>query len=155
MFAQRCVLESMRLHPSSAVACRRPTGKATMPGVGAVGPETTLMIDLLAANKDPARFGPDAGLFNPDRETAAGVAPFGLSFGLGAHACIGRNLAAGSLPRGVPDPAEHHYGTITLLVLALLRHGANPDPAAPARQDPTITRVKWASYPVLFAQPAR
>jgi len=155
VFTQRCVLESMRLHPSSAVACRRPTGTGEMPVLGEVGPDDIVNIDLLAANQDRARFGEDASAFNPYRQPAGNIPPFGLSFGLGAHACIGRNLAAGALPRGVPDPAEHHYGTITMLVLALLRHGARPDPAQLPRQDPTITRVKWASYPVLFDQPQR
>lgn len=150
VFVQRCVLESMRLHPSSAVACRRPTASGVMPVVGDVGPDDIINIDLLAANQDQPRFGADAAAFNPCREPAPNVAPFGLSFGLGAHACIGRNLAAGALPRGTPDPREHHYGTITLLVLALLEHGARPDPERPARQDSTITRVKWASYPVIF-----
>jgi len=143
----------MRLHPSSAVACRKPTGDAVMPAVGEVGPADVLMIDLLAANKDASRFGQDASEFRPGRETQGSAGPYGLSFGLGAHACIGRNLAAGALPRGGTDPAEHHYGTITLLVLALLRHGARPDPADPARQDASITRVKWARYPVLFNPP--
>jgi cytochrome P450 len=153
VFAQSCVMESMRLHPSSAVACRKPTGAAVMPAVGEVGPEDVVMIDLLAATKDASRFGEDAAAFRPGRETLGSAGPYGLSFGLGAHACIGRNLAAGALPRGDIDPAEHHYGTITLLVLALLRHGARPDPADPAKQDPTITRVKWARYPVLFTSP--
>ncbi len=153
VFAQSCVMESTRLHPSSAVACRRPTGTAEMPAVGLVGPEDVLMIDLLAANQDVSRFGADAAAFRPGRETVGNVGPYGLSFGMGAHACIGRNLAAGALPRGTVDPAAHHYGTITLLVLALLRHGARPDPADPARQDASITRLKWARYPVLFNPP--
>ncbi len=155
VFAQRCVLESMRLHPSSAVACRRPTVSGVMPVLGKVSPEDTVNIDLLAANQDCPRFGDDAAVFNPYRRIAPNIPPFGLSFGLGAHACIGRNLAAGALPRGTPDPAEHHFGTITMLVLALLRHGGRPDPQQRPRQDPTITRVKWASYPVVFDQPQR
>ena len=59
-------------------------------------PGDTVMFSPLAANRDPARFGPDADDISPDR--GEGV---GLTFGAGRHLCLGmamsRNLVAAAL----------------------------------------------------------
>ena len=69
---------------------------------------------------------------------------------MGAHACLGRNLAAGVVPSGDTDPDNHHYGTITLILRALLAHDARPDPDDLPRMDTTSTRPNWGYYPVLL-----
>ena len=43
-------------------------------------------------------FGADAADFDPRRPLPDGVAPYGLSFGSGMHACIGQDLAGGVVP---------------------------------------------------------
>ena len=74
-------------------------------------------------------FGADAGSFNPHRNVGRRLTSLsGLSFGTGMHACIGRNLAAGTEPRPDTHPAEHHYGTIPLVLRALLDHDVRIDP---------------------------
>jgi len=65
---------------------RVPTGQAELDGV-AVGPGDELVLLLGAANRDPARFA-DPDEFLPDR---ADGGP--LSFGAGAHFCLGAALA--------------------------------------------------------------
>ena len=150
LFLQRCVHESTRLHPSSPVATRRPTCPMHLDPGHDVTPDDMIVINLYEANRDAGTFGPDAAEFNPHRETPAGVYPYGLSFGYGMHACLGRNLAAGVEPKADTDPATHQYGTVTLICQALLRAGARPDPANPPQMDETTARPNWGVYPVIF-----
>ncbi len=104
----------------------------------------------MAANRDPSAYGDDADAFDPHRELPPGVAPWGLSFGLGMHACIGQELAAGSDLAHDVDEADRLYGLVPVAAQALLRAGARPDPDDPARLDPASARGYWATYPVLF-----
>ncbi|GIX14883.1 MAG: hypothetical protein KatS3mg118_2842 [Paracoccaceae bacterium] len=148
-FLQRAAWETARLHPSSPITRRRPVAPVDIPGLGHLEPEDTVTIDLLAANRDPARFGADAAAFNPLRDT--GAQPwYGLSFGTGIHACIGRQLALGVLPRDDSGAQDRQYGTIPLVLHALMRHGARPDPDNPPRMDTISGRPNWAVYPVML-----
>ncbi len=147
---QRCVHESTRLHPSSPIAARKPTCPMQLPDNTPATPEDDVVVDLYNANRDTSVFGPDAASFNPDRPVPKNQHLYGLSFGLGMHSCIGRNLAAGVVPRSDTDPAEHHYGTVPLIVQALLKYGARPDPNDPATMDATTKRPNWGRYPVVF-----
>ena len=79
----------------------------------------TIVIDLYNSNRDKKIFGSDAEKFNPDRETPNGQNLYGLSFGLGMHSCIGRNLAAGVNSKSDTDPNNHHYGTVTMIMRKL------------------------------------
>ena len=150
LFVQRCVYESMRLHPSSPTAGRRATCPMRLPGGEALAQEDRVVVDLIAANKDREVFGDDAPHFNPHRPVPSGEYGYGLSFGLGMHACLGRNLAAG-VPAGAgADPENHHYGSVTLIVAELLAHHARPNPEQAPRPDVETGRPNWASYPILL-----
>jgi cytochrome P450 len=152
LFLQRCVHESMRLHPSSPTAGRKPTCPMHLPGGEAATPDDYVSVDLLTANKDVKVFGADAAGYNPHREVPRGAQPYGLSFGMGAHACIGLNMAAGALPRPDTDPRTHQYGTVVLIIKALLDADARPDPDDPAIVDTSNIRRNWARYPVLLGR---
>ena len=149
-FLQRCVYESIRLHPSSPTAGRRPTHAIDLQGRGSFTEADEIVIDLHTANRDVGVFGPDAATFNPHRNVARLTSLSGLSFGIGMHACIGRNLAAGTEPRPDTDPAEHHYGTIPLVLRALLDHRVRADPGDSARIDTATVRKSWIYYPILL-----
>jgi hypothetical protein len=100
------------------------------------------------ANRDPLVFpdGPDR--FDPYRTIADGVAPWGLSFGHGTHACLGQELASGLEP---DDALDHHLlGSVALMAGVMLRSGATTDPDDPAALDAHTTRTVWARYPVRF-----
>ena len=153
MLLQRCVHESARLHPSSPVARRRAECPLTLATNEAVESGELVTIDLLSANRDKKIFGPDAAQFNPYRQTEKGSSPYGLSFGLGMHACIGRTLAAGVTPKPDSDPLDHQYGTITLIASALLEHGARPDSDNPPEMDKKTERPNWGYYPVILDTP--
>jgi len=152
-FLQRCVHETIRLHPSSPVAARWALEDLELADGRRVAAGEQVVIDLIAANRDPAVFGPDADRFDPARTVPDGVAPWGLSFGLGMHACIGQQLAAG-VERDGADPAEDHLvGLVPVALGAMLRAGARRDPADPPTIDPSSSRGYWATYPVRFDGP--
>ena len=150
IYLQRCIHESMRLHPSSPTAMRRPTCPFHTTDGKILNKSDTLVIDLMAANRDISIFGLDANDHNPERNLPSGVPPYGLSFGKGMHACIGINLAAGILPKEGSNPANHQYGIITLTAKKLLEYGAVPDKNNPPIVDNSTVRNNWSSYPILF-----
>lgn len=148
MLLQRFVHESARLHPSSPIAARRAECPIRLPNNEMVAKDEQVIIDLLNANRDEQVFGADAKAFNPYRESS--TTPYGLSFGLGMHACIGRTLAAGTIAQPDTDPEDHQYGTIALIAQALLLHGVRPDPDHAPEMDKKTERPNWGYYPVLL-----
>lgn len=153
LFLQRCIHESMRLHPASPVAWRKPIRPVELPGGQSVAAGDKVIVDMRAANTDPAVFGPDAAEFNPYRDLGRGVQPFGLTFGGGIHACPGQDLDGGAVPKPESDGAEpddHLFGTVFLLVDSLRRCGARRDPARPPEPDAKTERPNWGQYFVVF-----
>ena len=150
LFLQRCVHESIRLHPASPVAWRRPVCPVSLASGESAGTGDRVVIDLAAANRDTAVFGVDAGDFNPHRGLPEGVPPWGLSFGVGVHTCLGRDLDGGLLPRADTDPATHQYGIVPLLVATLFARGARADPDRPATRADHTERPNWGCYPILL-----
>jgi cytochrome P450 len=149
---QRFVHESMRLHPASPIAKRIATTDVQL-RTGRLLPEgATVVIDLVRANRDEAVFGPDAGQFSPLRPPPPGIAPWGLSFGHGTHACLGQELAGGLDPgAAATEHADHHLlGAVAVMAGALLAAGARPDPDDPPSLDQSTTRDVWGRYPVRF-----
>ena len=149
-FLQRCVHETIRLQPSSPVAMRWALGDVDLSTGTHVADGDKVVIDLMAVNRDHRVFGDRAGVFEPDRELASGVARWGLSFGLGMHACIGQDLAAGVDATGDAPGADHLHGLVAVATGAVLAAGGRPDPDDPPRLDPTVTRGYWGAYPVVF-----
>jgi cytochrome P450 len=155
---QRCVFETIRLQPSSPIALRWALEDLVLADGRAVAAGDQVVIDLMAANRDRSAFGARAEDFDPRRELPAGVAPWGLSFGLGMHACIGQQLAAGvEAPVGAGEAGagasggdDHLVGLVTVALRAVLEAGARPDPDRPAELDPASARGYWAAYPVRF-----
>ena len=143
------VHESMRLHPASPVAVRRATERVVLDCSGRcleAGEE--IVIDIEAANRDPRAVGPEPDRFEPSRSTADDVPPWGLSFGSGTHACLGRELAGGQ--SGHDEPGDPLLGAVTVLAGAVLGHDARLDPADPPEPDRSTTRDMWGRYPVLI-----
>jgi cytochrome P450 len=145
---QTFVHESMRLHPASPVAARKATTDIELKSGRHIPDGSPVTISVEQANRDPAAFGPNPDEFDPDRERADGVPPWGLSFGTGTHACLGQELAGGLEPE---DVVEHHLlGAVTLMAGVMLERGAQPDPEDPPSLDPNTTRTMWGRYPVRF-----
>jgi len=149
---QRCVYETLRLHPASPVAQRRALAPISLRGGAEIPDGAFVVLDLAAANRDPQVFdNPD--VYDPLREVPADVPRWGHAFGGGMHACIGTQLAGGVPAPDEPSPEQAHeqvLGTVTLMLDALLTAGARPDPSAAPQRDPHSARDHFASYPVVF-----
>lgn len=150
LFLQKAIHESMRLHPSSPTAGRRPTCPVHLPTGQSAAQEDVVSVDLMSANRDTSVFGADAADYNPHRPAPKTASPYGLSFGMGMHACIGLNLAAGLLPRAETQVENHQWGTVTLIIDELLKNGARPDPERPGVVDRSTIRNNWSTYPMLL-----
>ena len=148
---QRFIHESFRLHPSSPVSKRRCLSDMELPDGQKAETGDIVIINLRQANRDVAIFGEDAPDFNPARTILGGVPETGITFGIGTHACLGKNLAAGNLvrSRNLPDES-HQYGTVAWIAHALLQAGVQKHPEHPPELDQTIDRETWLRYPVCF-----
>lgn len=144
---QQFVQESFRLHPSSPIAKRVALSPVTFLDGQQAAPGDTVIINLRQANRDESVFGTAGDRFDPYRQVRAGVTHTGVTFGIGMHACLGKNLAAGSPPR--PNQPMQ-MGTVAWLSHALLQMGIEADPADPAQLDQAIERETWLRYPVRF-----
>ena len=148
---QRFIHESFRLHPSSPVSKRRCLSDMELPDGQKAETGDIVIINLRQANRDVAIFGEDAPDFNPARAILGGVPETGITFGIGTHACLGKNLAAGNLVRSGNLPDEsHQYGTVAWIAHALLQAGVQKHPEHPPELDQTIDRETWLRYPVCF-----
>lgn len=155
LFAQTCVHETIRLHTASPVANRHALAPIRLKSGVEIPEGASVVMDLMAANRDPSVFGPDATSFIPGRARPEGVPPWGVGFGGGAHSCIGQILDGGLDPAHMrEDPTERNYGSVALLLQALYQHGITRDPDRAPEPDTTSTRPHWGFYPVVLGRPA-
>ena len=147
---QRCMHETIRLEPSSPVAMRWALDDIELRSGRQIARGSKVVIDLNSVNRDPEVFGADADEFDPHRELPEGVPRWGLSFGLGMHACIGSDLAGGLPYQEGDDVDEHLHGLVPVAAQWMLNHGARPDPSDPAEMDSATARPYWGRYPVRF-----
>lgn len=154
LLLQRFVHESFRLHPSSPISMRKALADIEFENGQSVREGGIVVLNLQEANRNKDIFGEDAAVFNPYRDYPPRLVPFGVTFGIGIHSCLGRNLAAGTvlMPGKQPDLENHQIGTVASIARALLQHGARRDPDTPPKRDLTIERETWESYPVIFTR---
>lgn len=150
IFLQRCVHESLRLHPASPVSVRKAICPHRLENGSELETGDTVTLDLYHANRDTSLFGEDAEVFNPHREIPSGTNPFGFTFGIGTHSCLGRDLDGGVVPRKGADAETHQYGIVTRLVWRLLSEGARPVADDPPTEAAYTQRPNWGRYPVIF-----
>ena len=144
---QRCVHESLRLHPASPVSLRRASQPAEIGGRSLVGGDL-VAVNLEKANRDPLVFGADAVEFIPERPLPRSVRPYGLSFGHGIHACLGRDLDGGVVPKQSVVGTEVQMGIVGSMIEDLLKNGAKWVANSPPEPDPGTTRNNFSVYPI-------
>jgi hypothetical protein len=99
------------------------------------------------ANKDTSVFGSDADRFDPYRE-AGGSKPWGLAFGGGEHACIGRSLVTGLSARTDADAGTD--GTMVNIAAALYAAGIEIDLADPPQYTAASHHDAYGRFPVIL-----
>jgi cytochrome P450 len=150
-YAQRVVLETLRLRPTTPKARRRAEADTEVAGVR-IPKDAAVVLDLDKGNRDRAVFGEDADEFDPDRVLAPTVPRWGLSFGGGPHQCPGRSVGGGfAVPADLHVDDDHVFGLVALELQAVARRGVRPDPdRAPERDTRTARFTRWLHYPVRF-----
>lgn len=148
--AQRCVHESLRLHPASPTAYRTPLADVELRDGSLLPMGALVVLNLTQANRDPSVFGADAADFHPYRAVPDGIARWGMSFGGGTHACIGAELDGGMEIEPSRPITEQLYGTVAVLVHAVLQAGGRQDPDQAPTLDPRSTRTHFSTYPIVF-----
>lgn len=157
LWAQAAVHETLRLRPTTPRVQRRAVRDLEVAGHH-VRKGRAVVLDIWAANRDPALFGDRPDEFDPGRSLAEGVPLWGLSFGAGPHVCIGRSVAGGfplhdgDVMSGV-GPA-HLYGLVALIVQAIARCGPRPVPGdSPALDRRTDRGSRWERFPIALERP--
>jgi len=149
-FLQRCVWESLRLHPPTPELNRKLTCPIRIKSRTETFEGGDLVVDMFKVNQDPLMFGAQTGVFNPHRPAPPSGWLYGMTFGLGTHACLGRILVAGTPIEPGSDLQDAEYGNMFLIIRALLDHGVRSDPSNPPVMDRSNTRRNWLSYPFLL-----
>ncbi len=149
-FVQRCILETLRLHPISPIAARWAIADFELADGTRIDEGDRVHIDMRAVNRDPTVFGDDAEAFDPDRKLPADVPRPGVSFGHGMHHCIGQELAVGIEPDADTGFDHRLVGLVGVVITELLGHDVRPDPADPPAIDELSERGTFERYPVLI-----
>lgn len=152
LFVQRCTHETVRLQPSSPTAMRWALADIELSTGTSIPKGAKVVIDLATVNRDVTVFGDDAADFNPHRELPERIPAYGLSFGLGMHACIGQELAAGLMFTDESTIDDHLFGLVPEAVQIMFDHDVRPDPDDPPEMDPSTTRPYFGRYPVLLGE---
>lgn len=156
LVAQQVVHETLRLRPMTPRVKRRATA-ATQVGSHHVDEGQTVVLDVAAANRDPDLYGDAPDAFDITRRVSDRAQLWGLSFGAGAHICIGRSVAGGFPLHGAEtdeDTTEAHlYGLVAHMVRAVAARDVRRHPSAEPKLDTRTTRgSRWAHFPVRFPQ---
>lgn len=147
VFLSQSVQETLRLHRTgNPYLLRRAVTDATLESGFQFRAGDRIALDLGAANHDKTVFGSDAAEFNLLRTVPAGVKPYGLAFGSGTHACIGRPLVV--FDQGNPIS----LGFQTRMLRGLVRAGIRPDPQGARVKEPHAAD-RYASFGVVVGPP--
>ena len=116
-----CMKETMRLHPSAPTIIPRLVSKGGMRFEDKYAPEgTEVTSNIWLVNRDPNIYGKDADIFRPERwleseKKTAEYNKYSLTFGYGARACLGKDLALMELHKG-PLQVRHLRGSPLIFV---------------------------------------
>lgn len=143
-FIRSAAFESLRLTVASPARMRQALEDVTLKTGRVIREGERVALLFIPANIDEERFGPEPDKFNPHRKIDH--TPWGLSFGSGAHACLGRPLITGS--RAIKG--QHSVdGSIATIARQLYQAGMQLDESRPPVPEDTIHEL-YKSVPVIF-----
>ena len=148
-FLRLVVNESLRLHQPAPTLLRFATSTLTLTSGRTISEGERVALLFTPANRDRDIFGSDADEFNPYRTTAAGVRPWGLTFGGGPHVCVGRPLVTGLAKREGEQPTE---GTMLRILRALCAANVRLDPENPPIPMESSSHDAYASMPIILTR---
>jgi cytochrome P450 len=149
-FLHRALAESLRLHQTSPARFRRALRDVTLSTGRTVAQGEMVALHAPVANVSEEVFGADGRYFNPRREVPNGMPDWGMTFGLGVHSCIGKNLVTGMMNK--VDAKYGTHGTAVRLLLALYDLGAELDPENPPTHPSGTFHDTWESVPVVLTK---
>ncbi len=144
----RATAEALRLHQTTPARFRAAVREVTLSTGRKVGAGEMVALHAPIANVSTEVFGADARYFNPDREVPEGMAGWGMTFGLGPHSCLGRNLVTGIMNKG--DDKHGTHGTAVRVLKALYELGGELDPEAPPQRPHGSLHDTWESMPMIL-----
>lgn len=150
-FLRLAINESLRLHQPAPTLLRYATSAVTLATGRRIAEGERVALLFTPANRDPRVFGDDADRFNPYRGSPAvgGVRPWGLTFGGGAHVCVGRPLVTGLAKRDGEAPTE---GTMLRILRALYAANVRLDPADPPVEAASSSHDTYDRMPVVLTR---
>ena len=148
-FLRGAANESLRLHQPVPALLRVATRDIVLESSGrSFRNGERIALFFSNANRDPALFGDDVESFNPMRASGRKPPPWGLSFGSGAHTCIGRALVTGLSQRY--DDTNPTLGSIVGVLQALYQAGVALDPEHAPQRNTTSYHDAFAIMPIVL-----
>jgi len=150
-FLHKAAAESFRLHQTSPARFRSAARDVTLSTGRKVAQGEMVALYAPAANVQTEVFGEDGRYFNPRREVPKGMQPWGMTFGLGVHSCIGRNLVTGIQNKA--DDKHGTHGTAVRILKALYDLGAELDPVNPPTRPEESMHDTFETMPMILRNP--
>jgi len=147
-FLHRATAEAFRLHQTTPARFRAAVEDVTLSNGRKVAKGEMVALHAPIANTDPEVFGRNAKYFDPYRELPQGMQPWGMTFGLGRHSCLGRNFVTGIQNRG--DKKLGVHGTAVCVLKALYQIGAELDPEHPPQRPEGSMHDMYESVPIIL-----
>jgi hypothetical protein len=122
----------------------------------AVAAGTVVRIDRERINRafEAAEDPVDKTRFDPFRPTRSDLMPtYGLAFGNGAHACLGRPMVLGDVNSGPGERSDPRFGLGVAMLSEFFNAGVELDPRNPPEMYTDMARESWRSVPVRFTRP--
>lgn len=148
-FLRAAAYESLRLHTAAPALLREALEDVELATGATIGRGELVALMFEDGNRDPDVFGPGADRFDPYRTAPEGVKPWGLSFGAGAHTCIGRSLVTGF--GSDLDDADRAVGVMVRVLERLFAHDLRIDPDRPSRLLSTVHTDAYETFPVILS----
>lgn len=144
----RASAEAFRLHQTTPARFRAAVRDVTLSTGRKVATGEMVALHAPRANVSEEAFGKDGRYFDPNRQPQKGMQPWGMTFGLGPHSCIGRNLVTGIMNKG--DQKHGTHGTAVRVLMAMYELGAELDPDNPPKRPEGSMHDTWESVPVIL-----